>query len=314
MRRCAIQKVLALLAILSGSAQAEFSINSGLSGNWFNPDTPGQGIIMDVIPARNVLAIGWYTFEIEAALAIGASEQRWFTALGEYSDDRAELTIYNTSGGAFNSAQPTLTVPAGVATLIFENCSRARLSFAIDGGHAGEIELVRLSPDVYCAISAAQHTVPSFFRLSAAASGTDEFGNYAECHVELLYEIQEYSRLPGIVEFTGTGGGEVFRTIQDSTGAGFSFFADFFVPDVEGQLLSGNRLAFDGPGKGVDDSRFYLNLARFNGTLQADGTATGEWTCGPFDLDVGGYVDTQQTVRGSWQFMPVVDPETAVLN
>ena len=65
---------------------------------------------------------------------------------------------------------------------------------------------------------------------------------------------------------------------------------------------------------GVDDSRFYLNLARFNGDLRDDGTALGEWTCGPFDLDVGGYVDTQQTVRGSWQLSPIVNPETTAVN
>ncbi|MDX1555721.1 MAG: hypothetical protein R3212_06830 [Xanthomonadales bacterium] len=309
-----MRKVLAVLAILSGSAHAEFSINAGLSGNWFNPETPGQGIIIDVIPARDVVVIGWYTFEAEGALALGSSEQRWFTAVGGYLDAQADLTVYNTSGGAFNSARPALTMPAGTATLVFESCTRARLTYAIDGGHAGDIELLRLSPDVYCASLAGQRTVPSFFRFSAEASGTDESGNYAECHVDLIYEVQETSRLPGVVEFAGTGGGEVSRTVQDSSGAGFAFFADFFVPDVEGQLLAGDRLTFDGPGKYVDDSRLYLNLARFNGTLHEDRTASGVWTCGPFDIDVGGYVDTQQTVRGSWQITPIVDSETAALD
>ena len=50
-------------------------------------------------------------------------------------------------------------------------------------------------------------------------------------------------------------------------------------------------------------------MARFEGGLQADGTASGEWTCGPFDVDVGGYVDTRQTVHGSWLLTPIVDPE-----
>ena len=309
-----MRKVLAILAMLSGSAHAEFSINSGLSGNWFNPQTPGQGIIIDVIPSRSMLAIGWYTFELQGALSIGSTDQRWFTALGGYSGPRAELTIYNTRGGAFNSAQPAQTQAAGFATLVFEDCSRASLEYSIEGGHSGEIDLVRLSPDVFCAATAGQNALPSFFRLTANASGTDASGNHAECHVDLLYEVQESSRLPGIVEFTGTGGGEVSRTVQDSTGAGFAFFADFFVPDVQGQLLGDNRLSFDGPGKGVDESRFYLNLSRFSGILETGGAASGDWTCGPFDVDVGGYVDTQQTVRGSWQFSRVVDPEEVAIN
>ena len=108
--------------MLSGSAHAESSINTGLSGNWFNPETPGQGIIRDVIPSRQELVIGWYAFEVDAALAIGASEQRWLTAVGEYAGGRAELTIHNTSGGTFNSSRPAQTLPASDATLIFEDC------------------------------------------------------------------------------------------------------------------------------------------------------------------------------------------------
>jgi hypothetical protein len=303
--------VLCLLAVVTASANAQVPINPGMSGSWYNPATPGQGMLIDVIPHRNEVVIGWFTFESSPPLALGSAEQRWLTAEGGFTGTRAELTVFNTSGGRFNSPRAVATEPAGTATLVFQSCTRATLSFALDGGPDGQIELLRLSPDVFCASAVASFALPSFFRISGEASGEDEAGNTAECRFDLLYEVFEASRLPGLTEYRGTGGGEVARTVLDNTGAGFAFFADFFVQDVEARVLRGNQLELDGPGKGVDDSRFYLNLARFLGQLDEQGFAEGEWTCGPFDIEVGGYTDLKQTVRGTWLIEPLINPETA---
>lgn len=309
-----MRRVLFLMLLVAASARAEIDINPGLAGSWFNPATPGQGMLIDVIPGRNEIIIGWFTFEAAASLGLGVSEHRWFTAEGGFAGDRAELTIFNTSGGRFNSTRPVITEAAGAASLTFQSCTRARLAFALDGGPSGEIELVRLSPDVFCALAAEHNGLPAFFRIMGEASGEDQSGNTAECHFNLLYEMAEVSRLPGLAEYAGFGGGEVGRTVQDPTGAGFSFFADFFIADAEARIVRGNRLELDGPGRGVDDSRLYLNLAQFTGTVDARGFGHGEWTCGPFDVDVGGYRDTQVTVRGNWQIEPLTSPETAVAN
>ena len=304
-----MRTVLFFSLLLAVSAEAQVNINPGMSGSWFNPATPGQGLLIDVIPNRNEVVIGWFTFDLQASLSLGAREHRWFTAEGGFDGNRAHLTVYNTSGGRFNSPIPVLTEAAGQAELVFESCIRAKLSFSINDGPAGAIDLVRLSPDVYCATAAATFALPSYFRITGEASGEDEAGNTAECRFDLLYETYETSRLPGIVEYLGIGGGEVSRKVLDATGAGFAFFADFFVPDVEARVVRGNQLELDGPGRDVDDSRLYLNLARFIGTLDEAGAAQGEWTCGPFDVDVGGYVDTRQTVRGTWHIEPLIDPE-----
>jgi hypothetical protein len=79
-------------------------------------------------------------------------------------------------------------------------------------------------------------------------------------------------------------------------------------------VTRGNQLELDGPGRDVDDSRLYLNLARFKGTLDDAGFGEGDWTCGPFDIEVGGYEDTRQTVRGTWHIEPIINPETAISN
>lgn len=110
----------------------------------------------------------------------------------------------------------------------------------------------------------------------------------------------------------GIGGGQVSRVVLDAGGDGFAFFASFFVQEAEARVFHGVDLVFDGPGRGVDDSRLYLNLARFEGML-GGGSASGQWTCGPFDVDVGGYVDMQVTVRGTCRLTPITAKEFAAL-
>ena len=42
-------------AVARAQAEPGFSLNSGLSGSWYNPETPGQGFFLDVQPDDGVL-------------------------------------------------------------------------------------------------------------------------------------------------------------------------------------------------------------------------------------------------------------------
>lgn len=43
-----MRKVLTLLFLVTAFANAQVPINRGMSGSWFNPATPGQGMFLDV--------------------------------------------------------------------------------------------------------------------------------------------------------------------------------------------------------------------------------------------------------------------------
>jgi hypothetical protein len=285
----------------------DFVLNVGLSGAWYNPQTPGQGLLIEVIPETGELFVGWFTFNDQPGLALGAEEHRWLTAQGPYSGSRAELVLYNTTGGVFNSDTLPTTEAVGEALLSFTDCGNARLTFDLDGGLNGTIPLVRLTPGGICDVVSSIQELPTYFWLRADAEGVGENGLTAVCHIELIYELSEIRRLPGLIEYAGVSGGEVARSILDETGAGFAFSADFFVPDTTARVIHPNELVLVGPGVSVNDSRLYLNLAQFIGKLDGAGSAQGEWSCGPFDVDVGGYVDTEVTVTGQWHIEAISD-------
>ena len=123
------------------------------SGNWFDPATSGQGITVEVNPASNALFFAWYTYAPGGA-ALGAAGQRWYTGLAAYAAGTRSvpLTLYETTGGVFDT--PTNPAPAPVAvgtgTLAFQGCANATLAFTFTGGSSsgtsGNINLVRVGP------------------------------------------------------------------------------------------------------------------------------------------------------------------------
>jgi N-acetylneuraminic acid mutarotase len=46
----------------------DFVINGGHGGAWFNPETAGQGIVIEVLPALNQLFVAWFTFDAAPGL------------------------------------------------------------------------------------------------------------------------------------------------------------------------------------------------------------------------------------------------------
>jgi cysteine-rich repeat protein len=121
------------------------SITAGHAGGWFEENTSGQGVLIDIEPENEYMFVAWYTFTVEGS--DHPNEQRWLTAQGNYNGDRAELTLYETLGGRFDDPQGVQTVAVGTLTLVFRGCSELTMSYDITAeGLTGEIDLMRLIP------------------------------------------------------------------------------------------------------------------------------------------------------------------------
>lgn len=124
----------------------------GYSGNWFDPATSGQGIVFELNPVQPLAWLTWYTYAPNGQSA-GAAGQRWYTAQAAYAPGarRIPMTVYETTGGAFDKAVPApVTVPVGTATATFVNCTALKLEFNFSGGSSagasGTINMQRVGP------------------------------------------------------------------------------------------------------------------------------------------------------------------------
>lgn len=134
---------------------AERAINPdfGFSGNWYDPATSGQGLVIEANPASATLFVTWYTYAA-AGQTEGAAGQRWYTAQAAFGVGMRSIpvTLYETTGGAFNQA--TAPAPAtnavGTGTVTFASCTSASLSYNFTGGgnvgKSGTIQLARVGP------------------------------------------------------------------------------------------------------------------------------------------------------------------------
>jgi hypothetical protein len=131
------------------------AINAGLSDAWYDPQTPGQGFFITVLPESEKIFLAWFTFDIErppAAItaALGDPGHRWLTAIGHYSGTSAVLEVTLTSGGVFDAAHPavTHTSPYGTITLEFSGCNELELAYQLPSAtRSGVIGLERISGD-----------------------------------------------------------------------------------------------------------------------------------------------------------------------
>lgn len=138
-------------------------VNLGHSGSWFEPATSGQGLVFEVIPSTRSFVLYWFT---HAAIheADDRQAQRWLVGVGQYAQDRADLTLYLSRGGRFARPPVVDAVEVGAASVQFASCERATLRYAVrehairglpmaDAGPMidGEMLLQRLGADALCA-------------------------------------------------------------------------------------------------------------------------------------------------------------------
>lgn len=128
--------------VVEGEAPAPvFVIDEGVSGSWFDPGSPGQGILLEASAEFAVLSLAWFTWTTEGA------GYDWLTGSGGFEGGTATLTLFRSSGGRFNDSQPVDTVEVGTATLRFLDCSTAALSFKLPAPQgSAEVQLSRVLP------------------------------------------------------------------------------------------------------------------------------------------------------------------------
>jgi hypothetical protein len=120
-----------------------FQINAGHSGAWFNPDTSGQGVLIDVEPEEQFMFVSWFTYT--DAATENPDEQRWLTAQGKYSGNTAQLDLFETFGGRFDDPQVVTTNQIGEVALSFSDCDQGQMTYLIDEeALQGEFPLLRV--------------------------------------------------------------------------------------------------------------------------------------------------------------------------
>jgi hypothetical protein len=144
-------------ALASGavySFRTALRVNSGLTDAWFNPQTDGQGFLLNVFPEIEQVFVGWFTFDTErppdtVQAQLGDPGHRWLTAQGAFGKSDALLNLNLTSGGLFDAEEPTPgTEPYGELLLEFNNCNAITATYDIPSlGEAGVIPLQRVAGD-----------------------------------------------------------------------------------------------------------------------------------------------------------------------
>lgn len=139
----------------SAGAQAAVNINQqGLTGAWANAATSGQGMVIELYP--DLLSVGtgyvfgtWYTFDTTPG---GADHGRWYTYQASVTDgaSQANVTIYESTGGAFATLGGATTSPVGTGTIAFDSCTSGTFTYAFQDGRQGTIPLGRLMMNAAC--------------------------------------------------------------------------------------------------------------------------------------------------------------------
>ncbi|HEU4663157.1 MAG TPA: S53 family peptidase [Dokdonella sp.] len=164
-----------LMAAWPTAQQAGPALNQhGMSGSWANAATPGQGLVIDVLPdlyaqGTGLLFGGWFTYGVDPASETPFVVHRWYTIQGQVDDGSvATMPVYATTGGRFDTSQPTSTDVVGTATLAFSDCSHGTLHYSISDFHPvdGDIPLTRLLPNVDCVAAGSPPIVPPIYWMS----------------------------------------------------------------------------------------------------------------------------------------------------
>ena len=134
----------------------QFVINAGLNDAWYYPVTTGQGFLITVFPEIKQMFVAWFTFDTErppddVTAQLGGPGQRWLTAQGPYDGQRAEMTIFVTTGGVFDSAQPPISTDPegdGTLTIVFSDCESGLVHYEITSlGISDNIPIQRTTLD-----------------------------------------------------------------------------------------------------------------------------------------------------------------------
>lgn len=123
--------------------QQEFVIGPGVSGTWFETDSPGQGLLVSVLSDDRMLVF-WFTYDPDG-------RPLWLLGDGTFSGGTAELdVIYDPAGPSFGpdfDPDEFVAESWGTFTLRFLSCSEAVFDWAstLTEFGSGQQQLSRLS-------------------------------------------------------------------------------------------------------------------------------------------------------------------------
>ncbi len=140
---------------VSVTISGAFLINAGLNDVWATPGKNGAGILFATFPDINVMFSAWFTYDSVrppngATAVLGEPDQRWLTMQGGFAGDTANLQIFESTGGVFDSEnpQPGAAIAIGTMTIVFHDCGNATATYSIPGlGLMNTISLVRIVAD-----------------------------------------------------------------------------------------------------------------------------------------------------------------------
>ncbi len=153
------------------------------SGLWYDPQTTGQGLMLDVEAGTQRWFAAWFGFVLPteaAALGDIASHRglRWYSMLGQGSAATGMPiagTLYSTADGTFSGGAP-VTREQGSAELRAIDCNTLELGYRIEPAQpgqalpfAGSRRLQRLGP---APASCGGTSLPQQWGLSAASTGS----------------------------------------------------------------------------------------------------------------------------------------------
>ena len=128
-----------------------------MAGSWSDPDTAGQGLVLDVFPEIKGIFAAWFTWDTKPAdpgdnSDVANSGTRWLTAFGNYqneTDQVVEMTVYEAKGGLFNQGKVESNDPVGTLTLdMFNLCAGGEFRFNLDSGLSGSSLMKRNANDL----------------------------------------------------------------------------------------------------------------------------------------------------------------------
>ena len=127
---------------VQSATTANFVINEGVQGSWFNPATPGQGLFFDVAPGNALFGVAWFTWD-----STTAGVRDWLTGAGTVVPGGADVTLFRTRNGVFNNPATVQTVTVGNGRVRFSNCSTGTFSYTLlDPPIVGSFAINRLLP------------------------------------------------------------------------------------------------------------------------------------------------------------------------
>lgn len=105
---------------------SDFTITSGQTGSWFNPDRSGEGYILEILPDNSVLMV-WFTYLPNIA------DQAWLLGVGSIQDEKLIFKdVVITSGGIFGDLfNPDLVQQDiwGDVSFEFDDCGQGIMNY-----------------------------------------------------------------------------------------------------------------------------------------------------------------------------------------